>query len=293
MKKVITHNGRFHTDEAFGVAVLRLVYGDIELVRTRDAEIIASGDIVLDVGGIYDADKDRFDHHQEGGAGEHSNGVPYSSFGLVWKKYGAELCGSQEVADVIKKRIVYPIDATDNGMSTFSRGERDDVYPYLMHTVTMAFRPAWNEDDRTYDEGFAELLEVVVKILSREIVHAKAHSEGKQKAQEAYEQAVDKRLIILDGTYPWGEVLGSHPEPLFVVSPKSTGDSWNVNTVNKMLFSFENRKDLPKAWAGKMGEELAQISGVPDAVFSHNKRFIAVAESKEGALALAKLALEE
>ena len=41
-----------------------------------------SADIVIDVGGQYDPDAGRFDHHQRGGAGERENGIPYSSFGL-------------------------------------------------------------------------------------------------------------------------------------------------------------------------------------------------------------------
>ena len=35
-----------------------------------------------------------------------------------------------------------------------------------------------------------------------------------------------------------------------------------------------------------------EITGVPDAVFVHSKRFMASAKSKEGALKLAKMALD-
>jgi len=36
---------------------------------------------------------------------------------------------------------------------------------------------------------------------------------------------------------------------------------------------------------------LAKVTGVPDATFCHNGRFLAVAKSKEGALKLAEIAL--
>ena len=49
--------------------------------------------------------------------------------------------------------------------------------------------------------------------------------------------------------------------------------------------------DLPEAWAGLSGDELREVTGVPDAVFCHKGRFIAVAESGEGALDLADAAL--
>ena len=49
--------------------------------------------------------------------------------------------------------------------------------------------------------------------------------------------------------------------------------------------------DLPESWAGKDGEELQKITGVPDAIFCHNKRFMASAGSREGAIALAQKAI--
>lgn len=39
-------------------------FQDAALVRTRDPNKLADCDVVVDVGGVYDADKFRFDHHQ-------------------------------------------------------------------------------------------------------------------------------------------------------------------------------------------------------------------------------------
>jgi len=49
---------------------------------------------------------------------------------------------------------------------------------------------------------------------------------------------------------------------------------------------------LPAEWAGLRDAELARVTGVADAVFCHRNRFMAVARTKEGAVALAKLALK-
>ncbi|MDQ5931189.1 MAG: hypothetical protein QG674_355, partial [Patescibacteria group bacterium] len=99
----VTHNGSFHTDDVFATATLQLFYAerDLTIVRSREEKDIDSADIVFDVGGIYDPKTLRFDHHQKGGAGERENGIPYSSFGLIWKEYGAVLCGGAEVAQVV------------------------------------------------------------------------------------------------------------------------------------------------------------------------------------------------
>ncbi|MCK4742237.1 MAG: MYG1 family protein, partial [Sulfuriflexus sp.] len=115
-KTIATHNGNFHADDVFSIAALKSIFPSFNLVRTRDLELIAKADIVLDVGGEYDPDTDRFDHHQRGGAGERENGIPYSSFGLIWQKYGLEICqGNQDVANAVDTGLVSTIDAIDCG----------------------------------------------------------------------------------------------------------------------------------------------------------------------------------
>ncbi len=291
-KKIVTHSGNFHTDEVFACAILSILHdGAVEIVRSRDSTVWDTGDYVVDVGGVYDSASGRFDHHQEGGAGKRENGIPYSSLGLVWKEYGEKVAGSAYVARIIDERLVQPVDAGDNGIETFS--VRGEVSPYILQDVVNAFRPAWNEK-HTEDEGFFEAVAAAKKILAREIVRTLGEEEGRRRAEEAYIEAKDKRIIILDDHYPWYEALGSRPEPIYVVKPdRGEGGRWKVEAVRSDVHSFKNRKNFPTSWAGKTGGELAEISGVSDALFCHNKLFIAVAGSKEGALALAQIALAE
>lgn len=290
IKKIVTHSGNFHTDEVFACAVLSILHdGNVEIVRSREPEVWATGDYVVDVGGIYDASAGRFDHHQEGGAGKRENDIPYSSLGLVWKEFGQGLTGSVYATREIDERLVQPVDAGDNGIETFSI--QSNVAPYILHDAVAAFRPAWNEE-RTLDEGFFEALEMAKKILTREIVRTRSEEEGRHRAQEAYERAENKHIIILGGHYPWYEALGSHPEPLYVVKPdRGNEGKWKVEAVRSDVYAFKNRKNLPEAWAGKRDQKFAEISGVSDAIFCHNKLFIAVAGSKEGALKLAEIAV--
>ncbi len=55
--RLVTHSGKFHCDEVFAYAVLRLALGvdapgvDHTLVRTRKPDLIEAGDVVWDVGG--------------------------------------------------------------------------------------------------------------------------------------------------------------------------------------------------------------------------------------------------
>lgn len=88
-KRVGTHNGSFHCDEALGCFMIRLTskFKDSQIVRSRDPKILDTLDAVLDVGGVYDPDTDRYDHHQKGFSQVFGYGfdTKLSSAGLVYK----------------------------------------------------------------------------------------------------------------------------------------------------------------------------------------------------------------
>ena len=168
-KKLITHNGSFHSDDIFAAATLSLLLEkngeSFEIIRTRDSEIIKKGDYVFDVGGVYDEKNNRFDHHQIGGAGKHENGIEYSSFGLVWKKFGLELTGSEKAAELIDKRLVAPIDASDNGFDLVE--SKHEIFPYFIQDFFLAMNPTWREIDLSKDEMFLKCVEIAKNILTR------------------------------------------------------------------------------------------------------------------------------
>lgn len=291
--KIATHNKHFHPDDVFAVATLTIYLKQpVEIIRTRDMAIIKNADYVVDVGIEYDENKNRFDHHQKEGAGIRTNGIPYASFGLVWKKYGNSVCGSEDVARIIEKKIVEPIDAEDNGVSIVS-SIFEDVHPYSYWNVIYSLNPTWKEKDKDGDGLFKEAVELSVKILLREIERASHFIEGANFIEQAYNSAEDKRLIILDGEYSWRNVLNKWSEPLFVITPSYEEGMWYVSTVRSDNHSFKNRKNFPENWGAKRDNELALESGVSDAVFCHRNLFIAAAKSKDGAIKLAKLAIEK
>ena len=84
-------------------------------------------------------------------------------------------------------------------------------------------------------------------------------------------------------------IVDGSAEARFLVFPQA-GD-WLVQAVPVAGQPFSQRLPLPAAWAGLRGADLAALTGVGDAVFCHNGRFIGGAGSREGAIALARLAL--
>ncbi len=293
-KKLITHDGSFHTDDVFACATLTILFEKegtaFEITRTRNEEIMKAGDFVFDVGGAHDPEQNRFDHHQPGGAGKHDNGIEYAAFGLVWKKYGLALCGNQKAADLVDKRLVSPIDAGDNGISLFDL--KGETMPYLIQHAFNSFTPGWKDaSEEKLLEGFLQCVGIAKKILRNEIVRAQDVIEAEENIYAIYQNTEDKKIIVIDKKYPWYDQIQSYPEPLFVVYPRLDG-SWGAQGVSADKFSIEKRKDFPASWAGLRDEELQKISGVLDATFCHRALFMAVAKSKEGAIELAQKALQ-
>jgi uncharacterized UPF0160 family protein len=152
--------------------------------------------------------------------------------------------------------------------------------------------PAWDEEltPSQEDARFAEAVALATAILERELAGARAYRRGLELVQAAIGRSTDPRIIELDRKLPWHEtVVTTAPEALFVIYPKT--DGWSLQAVPRELGDFTNRKDLPEAWAGLSGAELAQVTGVPDAMFVHAKRFYASAGSRDGIVALATQAL--
>ena len=286
-KTIVTHNGNFHADDVFSIAAFKSIFPSFKLIRTRDKELIANADIVIDVGGEHDPDKDRFDHHQRGGAGERENGIPYSSFGLIWQKYGLEICqGNQDVANAVDAGLVSTIDAIDCG---HVKGVSEGIS--LSQTIGM-FNPTWQEEG-DFDACFDEAVDFASTVLKRFIASANGGISAKAIVAKAIEKAEDPRVIVLEKYTPWKRTVHTlSEEALYVVYPSQTGQ-WRIQTVPVELDSFENRKSLPKEWAGLSDKELQDATGIGDAMFCHNGLFIAGAESFESTMKMASIALEE
>lgn len=287
MKTIVTHNGIFHADDIFAVATLLLVYPGSTVVRTRNQELITKGDIVVDVGGIYDDQSERFDHHQAGGAGERENGIPYASFGLVWKHYGRELVNDMEW-NIIEEKLVMPTDALDNAFP-LSSPFVSDITKYSISDFFESFILP-DMDDEDFNAAFSAVTTIAKDLLVREIAKAQYTRESLEVLEQAYTEADDKRIILLDKSRPWKDMLMSKPEPLYAVYPVSNG--WAAQAVPVSRAGFTTRHSFPLEWAGKTDGELARLTGVPDAIFSHRGRHLVIAKSQKGAVELVNKSLK-
>lgn len=139
MKVIGTHSDAFHCDEVLATTLLRYTrqYANSLIVRSRDESVFPKMDIICDVGGIYDAPANRFDHHQatfeESWTNNPSKDVTkLSSAGLIYKHFGKEVIANaakdnwnvhlddkqlNKVYEHIYESLILEVDANDNGVA--------------------------------------------------------------------------------------------------------------------------------------------------------------------------------
>ncbi len=298
--KIGTHNGPFHADDAFAVAALTTM-GPAQIVRTRDEGILAGCYYVVDVGGVYDITTGRFDHHQRGfydpkGLLEANlareavrpNGVPYSSFGLVWRCFGAAICGDQKVADKVDETLVQSVDAADCGFALQGAPKVERLRSLSISATVSLLNPTW-EEQGDFDSAFTDAVLLASKILRRAIASAQGTVHAESSVKAAQEAAAGSPIVAFDRFVPWGEYTFPAGQ-LYTVFPSEVG-TWMVQCIAPVPGSFDKRKPLPVTWGGLRDAGLDAVTGVEGGVFCHGGLFIAGHKTREGALALARLAV--
>ena len=163
-----THNGIFHCDDALAVAMMAIYAKNIEVIRSRNINILKQTDLVLDVG------NKTYDHHQQGGNGVRENGVKYASAGLIWRDFGAMIVERvieeanirltdeeiSKIVDDIDICVIQEVDKQDNGEKPFNHQFR----------FVDSFLPNWNNKKESFDKSFEECVDVLEKIFKQVIL---------------------------------------------------------------------------------------------------------------------------
>lgn len=281
---ICTHDGVFHSDDVMAGAIVKLFYPSETILRTRNPEKLAAARFCFDVGAGH------YDHHQPGGNGERPNGIPYASAGLLWRDHGADICESADVAAEVDRQLIQPIDAHDNGYQ-IAQPLYDGVQPCTVSHLISNFNPSW-DDPQDFDMDYERAVDWALDVLFRAIDRARGVVRASHEVAQAIADAIDPRIVVLPFFVPWQEALCAQSgAALFCVYPSA--GTWRVQVVPVTPGQPGARRPLPAAWAGLEGDALVRLTGVADATFAHRGRFIAGAESRDGVLALAKLALAE
>ena len=261
--RIVVHNGMFHADDVFSVALIKWFYAGrtIIVTRTREVKAFDQADLVLDTGFIHDGMK-YFDHHQP--MEPRANGVPYASFGLLVQALfsGTELFETMD-------EFAQSIDSQDNGGYNPTK--------INLNGWVKMFNSAYGaEEDDT--EQFTKAVEIAYTLLSRYIEVA----EGKAKAKKEIEavSSVDENVIVLSKSMPWQEWFfeTGHSEDAIVFPGKEDGQ-WVARAVPVEGGSMVNKVTIPE-----------EVSDLPGFVFRHKSGFMAVFSTQESAILAAKSA---
>lgn len=305
---VAVHDGVFHADDVFSASVVEMMsLNQVAIFRTRIPEEIEAVDIAIDVGGVYDPLRGRFDHHFVGSP-TRQNGLPYAAFGLVWKAFGADVVAqlSDEFGDLnqdelddtidrVDQLLVQAVDAADNGVPLVKERAWPDARLATVSSIISGFNPGWMGEGEEHDVCFEEATEVA-KIILWNTVRSAVQWVKARSIVETSLQAAEEGVMVLTRPVPWQEHLFASLQEqaetvLYVVFPGSGSPAWMVQCVPPMPGSFDKRKALPESWAGLRDADIQEETAASTAVFCHPGRFICGAEDFEDAMKMAKLAV--
>lgn len=330
-KTIGTHSGNFQADEAMACWLLRQLpsYAGAAIVRSRDPAVLDPCDIVIDVGGIYDHSKLRYDHHQRGFF-ETMDGKPgtatkaeeatgrwktkLSASGLIYKHYGQEIIAqlaSTNEADTnavwaeLYDRFMEEVDAIDNGIEVCDGKARYKTSSDLSSRV-QRLNPRWNDKPDHVDQcarfevasnlcgvEFLGILEELVKgwLPARDLV--------KKALNKRADVHVSGKILTLPlGGLPWRDHIyalereaGIGGLVKFVLYTDQAG-MWRVQAVTVEGTLFENRVSLLEPWRGLKDVELSEKAAIADCCFVHANGFIGGNKTYEGALKMALVSIQ-
>ena len=275
--RAATHSGPFHADDVLAWGLIQVfVDREASIVRTRDKAILDAADIVFDVGGSFDPDAGRFDHHQNSYAG------PLSSAGMVLNWLEASGRVSAALAARLRNKVCDYVDDVDNG-----RREPDPSVPCFASMVEAMNRGAG--DMAAFDLAFASAGRMAASYVQG-IANGLAEEEAARevvRAAMADAEARGSNTLFLNPYVRWKpayyELGGAKHDTEFVIAPGPDG-SWRTLAIPPRFGSFDQKHSLPAAWAGLVDDELVAACGVAGARFCHKNRFIMVFDTLPGLL---------
>lgn len=271
---IATHHGAFHADDVLAVSLLRAFVDPLaQVVRSRSSQDWERADVVVDVGGVYDPSRRRFDHHQKDYQG------PLSAAGMVlmWLEESGQV--DPGLAADLRARLVEYVDDVDNG-----RVEPKPGVPCFASMVQLCNQGAEELED--FDRRFDEAVRIADLLVGGLRSEHQEREEARTVVRAAMDEAEQRQsnLLRLHKYVRWKPAYfsmdGEHHPTEFVIMPGLDGSSRAI-AIPPTEGSFGKKRPLPQAWAGLVDEELVQACGVQGARFCHKNCFICVFDTEE------------
>lgn len=263
-----THAGVFHADDVFATALLRLIDPAFPIIRGYDPHGVdpAEGTAL-----IYDIGEGQFDHHQS----DHEirpSGVPYASFGLLWRELYPQLGLNEKQGKHMDNVFVSIIDLTDNTNKTDT-----------ISSLIAGLNPKWdNQTVYEFDSQFWKAVDIATPLLWGQINQELANARAAEAVLDIYKEKPDV-VITLPQYIPYNILARTQVYAVIYPSPRG---GWAVAAVkdthgrHKWLFPEELR----------MGNAAQGL--LPGLQFCHTAGFMAVFDTEQQAVEHSKKLVE-
>lgn len=319
---IVTHDGKFHSDEVIAMWLLRWIYRNHVIIRTRDPDIIQHANIVVDVGGVHDPDRDRFDHHQStfnltfpGGG----TSIPLSSAGLVWLKYGKQLIRDHfgptlgiplthaqvdAAYTELYHTIIKEIDGNDNGIPQYTSDGRMK-FNYNMNLTLIGIITAHNGRNVTdHDDQYKrfkravdicdQILARIEKCLDKIACYDSDLIRSNQMIEESKKIDPTGSILVITGKYILNlkkclKGLGALDRVKYTITRENEiSNEWVVKAMPANYKQYETKKDI-------LPLELVHAFGSPELTerikYLADPGYFAKVIGLESAIELAQLSL--
>lgn len=283
-----THSQGFHADDLAAVLLLKEEFcPEAKVVRSRDREVLASCDILTDIGeGLLDHHGKRANRDARIAAvkrvfwGIVNNFIQLSWDGSWIMENAAHEYGASRFLEVIEA-----VSAWDTGHS-----DVPNPFPWV-HTWSQWAQLQGKDMDQEFLSAMARMkteIEQMADLWGAEFKALKSAEETIKKGGEVISFSAAERLA------PVKEMMyEAKSECVFFVSPE-TDDDWRILCAadpEKEFSGFSSRKLIPEKYRGLGGEELSRVTGIPGGIFVHQDGFIAGFKTREAAEKFANLCL--
>jgi len=271
----MTHGGKFHADDVFSAALLKLLNSKIQIIRAFKVPEEYTG-IVFDIG------YGEFDHHQKSSE-IRKNGVPYAAFGLLWRQFGKSLIESlgcpleraEKETLHFDEVFVQALDEDDNTGCGNSLARAID-----------SFNSSWDSEESS-DQCFEEAVYFATVILKKQFNRMLSVHRARTLVEAALVDSQDT-IVVLPRFAPWKEVLVPS-DAEFVVYPSQRG-GYSAQVIPSVADKNDAKCYFPEEWAGMEEAEIQKISGITTLTFCHKGRFLISADCLDDVIRACKLA---
>ena len=234
MISITCHDQKFHSDEVLAIALLKIFIikdEEIEIFRTRDLETIQKSNIVVDVGGEYNPEFKRFDHHH---FDKDSELYGKSSAGLVWDYIKSVKNFEKPYATI--DNLVHDVDDQDTGIKLHGH--------FHFCNIISSFNLADLKSEEQ-DLAFLDAVDFVVNYLNRIIEKSNAYDKQVKLAKTIEVKTLaNVRIAIIPREYDYLGSLFFVGNADIVINYDKFEELWVVSTVPLNVGKFGSKVKL-------------------------------------------------